>query len=550
MADEAKKAEAKAHFDKGLNLLAEEAWSAALAEFLESRALFPTRAATTNAATCLRKLQRYDESLDMYEAVLRDFPNLKSEDRTFVQRAVVELRALVGTIDITGAEPGATIVVSGQSRGEYPPPTPLRVGAGAHLVRVFKEGYEPFETRVDVAGGQQVRLVVKLRALTESGRLRVTERGGGKVDVLVDNAVVGQTPWEGTLAVGNHVVALRGKGRTGSQPASARVKSRELATLNLTAEELDSSLRVQPTPAGAGVSIDGVLVGDGVWEGSLKAGSHHVEVTSDGFYSGIRDVKLEHDGRITLDVKLDRDPNSVQWRKPSHWIFDASAGFTFIPTLAGSASRCTGACSASLTVGGLGFLNVGYQTGSGVGFGVGAGYLIATQSVKGATANGDLVPYHDSDGLPGPQKGTNDNAVRLSGFLGGASLFYHIGDKLPVLLRLGVGAMVGRVRDSRTGHYTASDGTADPLFPVTDMETAVSLYVDPEVRFGFRLGKHVDLSIGAQALLLVGIRQPTWNPAIQVNAGHDGIGNYLDTNPITAPFIIAVTPSASLRYEF
>jgi hypothetical protein len=109
---------------------------------------------------------------------------------------------------------------------------------------------------------------------------------------------------------------------------------------------------------------------------------------------------------------------------------------------------------------------------------------------------------------------------------------------------------VGRVRDSRTGHFTAGDGTADPLFPVTDMETAVSFYLDPEVRVGIRLGKHVDLSLGAQALLLVGVRQPTWNPNIQVNAGHDGIGVYQDQNPIMAPFMIAVTPTASLRYDF
>jgi hypothetical protein len=424
------------------------------------------------------------------------------------------------------------------------------VGAGAHLVRVFKEGFEPFESRVDVAGGQQVRIVVKLRGLTESGRLKVTERGGRQVEVLVDNAVVGQTPWEGTLAVGNHTVALRGRGRTGSQPASARVKPRELSTLTLIAEELDASLRVQPTPAGASVAIDGVPVGNGVWVGWLKAGAHHIEATADGFYPLSRDVKLERGGRANLNVQLERDPNSAQWRKPSHWIFDVSAGFTFMPALANSVSRCPGSCSSSLTMGGLGFINLGYQLGSGVGFGIGGGYLIATQSVKGANANGELVPYHDTDGLPPPQNGTSDDAVRLSAGLAGAQLFYHVGEKVPLLLRLGAGVMVGRVRDSRTGHFTASDGTADPLFPVTDMETAVSVYLDPEVRVGIHLGQHVDLSLGAQALLLVGVRQPTWNPDIKISAGHDGIGNYKDQNPMTAPFMIAVTPNASFRYEF
>jgi hypothetical protein len=72
----AAKAEARARFDRGLTLLREEAWGPALAEFLASRKLYPTRNATTNAAICLRKLQRYDESLgDVRDAAARVQPS-------------------------------------------------------------------------------------------------------------------------------------------------------------------------------------------------------------------------------------------------------------------------------------------------------------------------------------------------------------------------------------------------------------------------------------------------------------------------------------------
>ena len=54
----AEKVRAKEHFKRGLRLLREEAWAPALAEFLQSRELFPTRVATNNAAVALRKLQR------------------------------------------------------------------------------------------------------------------------------------------------------------------------------------------------------------------------------------------------------------------------------------------------------------------------------------------------------------------------------------------------------------------------------------------------------------------------------------------------------------
>src|SRR5262249_57695196 len=97
--------------------------------------------------------------------------------------------------------------------------------AGTHLVRIFKEGFEPFETRVDVAGGQTAKVTAKLRVLKDSGRLKVTERGGRAIDVVVDNVVVGKTPWEGLLGVGNHTVVLRGEGKLGTQPVAAAAKS-------------------------------------------------------------------------------------------------------------------------------------------------------------------------------------------------------------------------------------------------------------------------------------------------------------------------------------
>src|SRR5262249_16597318 len=153
-------------------------------------------------------VHRYDEALEMFEALLREFPSLPADDRNIAEKAILELRALVGRIDLVGAESGASVVIDGRQRGSIPI-EPVRVSVGSHLLRVSKEGFVPFETQVQVTGGQAVRVEAKLGALTRGGRLRVTESSGKSVDVVVDNVVVGKTPWEGTLAVGGHVVLLR-----------------------------------------------------------------------------------------------------------------------------------------------------------------------------------------------------------------------------------------------------------------------------------------------------------------------------------------------------
>ncbi|WP_231511150.1 PEGA domain-containing protein [Chondromyces apiculatus] len=534
--------EARSHFQRGLSLLREEAWAPALAEFLLSRKLFPTRAATNNAAITMRKLQRYDEALDMFETLLRDF-QVPDAERAAAQRELSELRALVGTIDVAGAEPGASIVVSGEDRGEYPPVKPLRVAAGTHLVRVVKEGYEPFEGRVTVAGGQVASVTAKLRKLSASGQLRITERTGKSVEVLVDNVVVGRTPWEGRLGVGDHMVVLRGEGKLGSQPTPARVKSQELTSLALVAEELDASLRVDPTPPGASVWINAVNVGNGVWIGRLKTGSHRVEVKAEGFVPVVRTVALAKGQRETVTVTLERDEDAALWKKPARVTFDVSSSLLLAPTFSGDAAAgCGSECSRSVGLGALNFLHGGYELGSGLGFGLEAGMLVVAQQVTGRSAT--FTP----NGL-GPQSGTADDALRLTGFLGGATVGYHLGERFPALFRLGVGVMAGQMRDERRGHFRTSGGDTFDVDPVADFQSATYFYVDPEVRVGARFAQHFEVSAGVQALLLIAASQPRWNSSIELGASTDGIGRYPDET-LMGEFVLMIAPGVSLRYDF
>lgn len=539
------KQEARLHFDKGINLLREKAWAAALAEFLLSRKLYPTRAATNNAAIALRELQRFDESLDMFETLLRDFPNIPPTERATAQRAVAELRGRVGTLDVEGAEPGAAIVVSGQNRGEYPPVTPIRITAGTHLVRVFKEGFEPYETRVDVAGGQTARVTAKLRVLTESGSLRVTEQSGKTVDVLVDNVVVGQTPWQGVLAIGDHMVALRGEGKLGTQPAAAPVKPQKLTSLSLLAEDLEATLRVDPTPPGASVWINSVNVGRGVWLGRLKTGKHQVEVKSEGFVPAVRAVVLERGQREVVALQLDRDDDAEIWRKPSKFTVEVSTSFVIAPTFGGDvAGNCTGDCARSVGIGGLGLIHAGYEFGSGFGIGIEAGYLVAAQDVEGRAA--ELLP----NGLTMPAAGMANDNLRLSGFMGGATGGIHLGERFPALLRLGAGVLVGQLRVERNGMFrTSVDSTSFEANPISDFPSATYFYLDPEARVGVRFAEHFEVSATVQVLMLIALDQPKWNKQTELAASSDGIATYPE-DQLMGSFVVMVAPGLNLRYAF
>lgn len=551
--DEAKE-EARAHFEKGLALMDQAAWAAAAAEFTVSRGLYSTRNATFHAANCLRKLQRYDEALELFETLLREFPKLPQDQKASAQSAIDELRALVGTVELTGSKPGASIVIDGRDRGDYPPVNPIRVAAGMHMVRILKDGYAPFETRIEVAGGRTTPVVVKHVALTESGQLKVTEQSGKTVDVVVDGDVVGQTPWQGTLSVGDHMVVLRGEQNIGTGPAAAPVKARQLTTLSLRAEELEAMLRVDPTPAGAMVTIDGVPVGRGTWEGALRTGTHRVEVRDAGFVPITQQLSLARGQQEKLPIALQRDEDAEVWKKPSKLVVDLTTGFAFVPSFGGDvAGRCDGDCSSPLGLGGLGLLHAGYERGSGLGFAATLGYVVAYQGTASRAAT--VTPY----GLS-PEPGAADDQLRLNGFLAGGSAGWRLGEQFPLLLRLGAGVVIGAVRDQRTRFTPNGGSNADDLVRVDAAESTASafyFYLDPEVRLSVRVGERFELSAGLQALVLFALAEPSFDDRQDVGVSHrvaenrerPGIANY-PPDALTARTVALLVPSLGARYAF
>lgn len=543
--DPAKRAEAEERFKRGLQLLSEEAWTAALAEFARSRELFPTRNATNNAAVCLRKLKRFDEALDMFESMLRDYPTMPADKKEAAFKEVAELRQLVGTLDIVGAEPGAAIVVDGKNRAEYPIIDPLRVSAGTHTVRLLKRGFTAFESTVEVAGGQTVTIQAKMPALVASGTLRVAEKSGKKMDVVLDGAVVGVTPWEGTIATGDHVVQLIGDADLGTQPSAAPIKKDEVTALTLAAEPLESSVFVKVQPTSANVRIDSVSVGRGIWDGRVRSGSHVIEVVSDGYFPKREEVSLDKGERREITIELKRDEDAEAWNVPSKIVLDLSGGVALTPSFGGDvSSTCGEGCSQGVGLGGVVQLNGAYEFGNGFGLGLSVGAMQASQSVEGRSTT--LNPQ-GLDGLDG--SATDD--LRLRGILAGAHAAYRYGDKFPLRFRLGAGALIAEARSVRSGTFATRANGNYSAPELESNQTTPFVYIAPEASVGFKIVDQFELGAGVQGLILVAPDAPTWagdeNPS--VNAPGDGLSSYTG-DETTMGTMVFVVPMVSARASF
>jgi hypothetical protein len=424
---EARREEAKTWFDKGMVLFKQEKWEEALAALVRSRTIYPSRANTRNVALCLYELRRTDEALEMFEALL-GFSDLPADYREVAESAIAELEPQVGKLTIEGGEIGATIVIDGRYRGALPLPGPLRVKAGSHEIKAFKEGLDAFGATVEVGAGKTA--VVQLRSLATGGTLHVTEERGRVLDVVLDGTIVGKTPWRGSVSAGEHLVALRGvvtvdtmakecapliEGASdkrpslagsvelGTQPVNVSIRSGRPTLLTLTAESLDARLRVEPTPGGASVAIDSVTLGYGVWEGRLRAGTHRIEVRAEGFLPVTKQVTLERRKPQSIAIQLERDPATTLGSTTRRAAIAASfgtgalglavgavTGFTALDLLNGVRARCGGTrCPRSeqgtlSTVGTLGDVSTASLIVGAVGASIGTLLLVDTSRAAGS----------------------------------------------------------------------------------------------------------------------------------------------------------------------
>ncbi len=541
------KQRAQVRFDRGRELYANKAWAAALAEFLEARKLLPTWSATAWSAQCLKNLARFDEALDMYAVLVNVYGDKLPADAK--QRALVEvdsMRRLVGSIEIESAIPGATVFVDRQARGDYPLLAPLRVSAGSHLVKVFAEGYEPFETQVDIAGSTTARIVAQLRKLDSTGILRVVEQEQRALDVVVDGLVVGKTPLALRMAPGNHVVFLRGEENLGTLPVRIAVQGDNDAPLRLLAEPLESELQVNLQPFDALIAVDSMTLGKGSWSGRVKPGKHTIEVGAEGFLAEKREIDVTRAEKKALTVVLQRDPKSPFWRSPeipSHWFVEGTLGLPLITTIGGDAAGlCTGSCSEWPGFGVNTTVRAGYELGSGISFGATFGVLQFTQTLDERSATVEVVGRD-------PNVGTADDAFRFRSLALGGWAGYSFGDKVRVHLLAGAGFLIGTFADIRTGSFQTSDGTPYAVGPLEQYKSTQFFHFTPEIRLGYRLRNRLEISAGLAIPVLAPLQTPMWNSAQGFTAGSDGYG-YFSTTALTGSTFIMLMPSVAVRYDF
>lgn len=151
-------AEAKKHFDVGLEHYKAQRYAEALKEFEEANRLSPRESLQRNLAQTARDLRDYAGAYESYDKLLKLYGGtMKPEDKSAAEKALEELATLTGEIAVFVNLPNAMVVVDDKERGM--PPMTVRANNGPHRVVVKAPGYRSLEKQVDLKGSDKVSIM-------------------------------------------------------------------------------------------------------------------------------------------------------------------------------------------------------------------------------------------------------------------------------------------------------------------------------------------------------------------------------------------------------
>lgn len=151
--------EARAHFQKGVELYAEGDLNAARVELERAYALQPSYRLLYNLGQVAYEQRDYPAAEQYYRDYLqRGGDAIDVARRADVEHDLARLQERVANVRIESNVTGAKLFVDGREVGHSPLAAPLRLSAGRRLLRAEAPGHAPVSREVDVVGGEDRKL--------------------------------------------------------------------------------------------------------------------------------------------------------------------------------------------------------------------------------------------------------------------------------------------------------------------------------------------------------------------------------------------------------
>jgi eukaryotic-like serine/threonine-protein kinase len=219
----------------------------------------------------------------LVEMALKDHEDWKSriqlnEAREYPVKAELKpVRAAeAATLKIETDPGGASVFVNGERKGASPSDISLPVGT--YQISTKLDGYMDWSEEMELSELKSYPLMIRLQPAVKNATLRVVSTPSG-AEVQVEGKLLGRTPVSTTLPTGTRTVRISMPGFQDRFEKVQMDEPREYA-VEATLERIlkQAVLKVESTPAGAEVFIDGTSKGNTPLELNIQPGDPIVSV--------------------------------------------------------------------------------------------------------------------------------------------------------------------------------------------------------------------------------------------------------------------------------
>jgi hypothetical protein len=298
--------EAARESEVGSRLFTMGVYETAVTHFQRAFALAHKPADLQKVADSYRALGQTGLAYDAYAELLATYrPALAYVGALTVKKALAELEASTGMLDVRSTPEGAIVRVGERVLGTTPLAVPIRLGAGPVRVEVVKDGYEICVTDVAIDPTHPAKVETSLVRRVMTGHLAVREAHAAHAELLVDDQIVGSLPWEGDLPPGVHRLAIQASNLRAA-PQTIKLPRAGRAEATFTADFTTGQLEITTQPKSAEIALDGNPIGTGAFAGQVAVGSHVLRVAAPGFTPVARPIAIA--GQTTLATQIVLDP--------------------------------------------------------------------------------------------------------------------------------------------------------------------------------------------------------------------------------------------------
>jgi PEGA domain/Tetratricopeptide repeat len=307
--------QASIHFDRGLELIEENAYDAAVVEFERAYELSPNHAALYNLGMAYIAAGR---PVDAVAALSRYLDSARQTlppgEVRLIEEELQRQRARIGLVSLTVEPRGARVKVDSRDVGTAPLSTPIALATGSHTIEVTHPGYDRAVRSVAIAGQGKLQLHIALHSVLSGLTAQLPVRCSvPEVTLLIDDGVVAQPIGAAPVltSAGPHELRFRRAGYADAvqsvvlAPGMSAPVDCALRVMAALPDELAAQLVVRVDAPGSELRLDG---GSLPPDGRVPLGRHRLAAEAPGFRSWSQDIVLAAGERRVVTVDLQRTP--------------------------------------------------------------------------------------------------------------------------------------------------------------------------------------------------------------------------------------------------